>query len=84
MTKLTKKRKEALDRVLRKTAFENNKKYIGRSVEVLIEKEKQGVLFGKTITFKVVKIKNPRQKLAVGSFVLVKINKASDFGLLSL
>ncbi len=51
-----KQRKEYLNEVLRKTALANNKKYVGKTVDVLIEKINDGFIFGKTRTFKNVKI----------------------------
>ncbi len=51
-----KHRKEYLNEVLRKTALANNKKYIGKTIDVLIEKINNDFIFGKTRTFKNVKI----------------------------
>lgn len=55
-----KRRKEFLNDILRKTALSNNKKYEGKIVEVLIENPPVGgvnnVMFGKTRTFKNVRI----------------------------
>lgn len=52
-----KKRELELTKFLKKSALENNKKYIGKTVEVLIEgKSKSGKLFGSTKTAKTVKI----------------------------
>ncbi len=78
-----KKREEELMKVLRKTALENNKKYIGEIVEVLVEgRNKRGEWYGKMGTGKNIKIaKNRKQKTdLVGEFVEVKINKVRDFG----
>ncbi len=91
-----KKREEELMKVLRKTAWENNKKYVGRIIDVLISgQNKKGEWFGKSRTGKNVKIEiadlpllklwqaSGRRQTAnlVGKFVKVKINKARDFGL---
>jgi len=90
-----KKREEELMKILRKTALENNKQYIGRMVEILvggINKKKEW--YGRTRTGKNVKItetkkqenkkarkqKSKKTNLA-GKFVKVKIMKARDFGL---
>ena len=77
-----KKREEKLMEILRKTALENNKKYIGKIVEVLVEGRKGDIYFGKTETSKFVRIKNKelRIKDMIGQFVKVKINKAYGFG----
>ena len=79
-----KKREEILMKILRKTALENNKKYIGEVMEVLIEgRNKRGEWYGKTRTFKNVRFKiyDLRFKNIIGEFVKVKVNKARDFGL---
>ena len=82
-----KRRKETLMKILRKIALENNKKYVGEVVEVLVSsfakatEDKGGVYFGKTRTFKSVKFKVQGSKCKVGEFVNVKINKVRDFGL---
>jgi len=56
-----KRRKEFLNDILRKTALANNKKYEGKIVEVLIEKVDDKFAYGKTRTFKNVRIQNPPQ-----------------------
>ena len=88
-----KRREEELMKILRKTALENNKKYLGESVEVLIAgKNKEGKHFGMTRTYKNVKIgirnheslqlgEQARIRNLVGEFVEVKIKKVNDFGL---
>ena len=78
-----KKREENLMRILRKTAWENNKQYIGEIVEVLIEGEKNNFYFGKIKTGKSVRIMNYELGIRnlVGKFVKVKIIKSRDFGL---
>ena len=79
------RRYKTLTEILRKTALEKNKKYIGKEVEVLIEEIKNGFLIGKTRTYKTVKIKtlNTKYKLLttrlVGQFVKVKILDATPF-----
>lgn len=91
-----KRRKEFLNDILRKTALANNKKYVGKIVEVLIEKLDGGFAAGKTRTFKNVRIailSLPRTplgnfqgeslegKLTVGQFAKIKITQASAWGL---
>jgi len=80
-----KKREEALMKILRKTASENNKKYNGKIVDILIENvNKKGELYGKTRTNKVVKVKSRKSKAErdrIGKFVKIKILKVRDFGL---
>ncbi len=80
-----KRREKELTKILRKTVLGNNKKYVGKTIEVLIEgKNKRGEWFGKTRTNKQVRIKKTgerKQKAEIGDFCLVKINKVRDFGL---
>lgn len=84
-----KRREEELMEILRATALENNKKYIGQVAEVLISgKGKDGKYFGYTRTNKNVKInvtkhiaRNMEQDSLIGNFVKVKIIKSRDFGL---
>ncbi|MDD4900729.1 MAG: MiaB/RimO family radical SAM methylthiotransferase, partial [Patescibacteria group bacterium] len=69
-------RKDKLDKILRRTALANNKKYLGKTVRVLVEKRiKAGEWFGKTATGKDVRIKNYELKITnlIGKFVNVKI-----------
>ena len=57
-----KRREEALMEILRKTALENNKKYLGKTVEVLVEgKNRDGNWHGMTRTGKNVRIDDRRQ-----------------------
>ena len=82
-----KRREEELVKILRKTALAENKKYIGKTVEVLVEgKNRKGEFFGKTRTFKNVRITKTRKhentKInLIGKFVKVEINKVKDFGM---
>jgi len=77
-----KRREEELMKILRKTALENNKKYLGKIVSVLVEgRGKNGEYFGKTRTYKNVKIKSNTNENLIGQFAKVKIKKAFDFGL---
>lgn len=77
---VSKKEKEKRDKVLTdilaKTALTNNKKYIGKIVEVLVDADGKG----HTRTQKKV-IFHSNKKIPVGSFVKVKITKAKAFGL---
>jgi tRNA-2-methylthio-N6-dimethylallyladenosine synthase len=80
-----KRRHQVLNKLLRKTALEKNKKLIGKTLEVFIETKKNNYYFGKTKTFKTVKITNNQQPTAnnqlIGQIIPVKIKKAKDFGL---
>jgi len=90
-----KRREKALNKILEKTALEHNKRYIGKTVEVLIDRTKKEFLFGKTRTYKTVKfqVQPYGESLAsldpasyklqdiIGKFVKVKITKALPWGL---
>jgi tRNA-2-methylthio-N6-dimethylallyladenosine synthase len=81
-----KRREEELMKILRKTALENNKKYLGKIVEVLISgKNKKGEWFGYTETNKNVKFEITNYELRIadlmGKFLKVKITKVKDFGM---
>lgn len=74
------RRKQILTKILTQTGLENNKKYIGKTLEVLVEKKnKKGEWLGKARTFKVVKFKSSKELL--GQFVKVEIKKVRSFGL---
>ncbi len=70
-----KRRKEVLTEILRKTALENNKKYIGQTVKILVESNQRG----KTRSFKNVKFESTKD--LIGGFVKIKITKATPWGL---
>jgi len=65
------RRYEILIKILKQTALANNKKYLGKTVEVLVSQAKNGFLMGKTNTYKTIKFVGP--KSLVGQFVKVKI-----------
>ena len=69
--------------VLRQTAYENNKKYIGKEVRVLLEgKNKKGKWNGRIGANKNVQVINCEdEELKIGLFVNVKIKEVQDFGL---
>ena len=81
-----KQREKILTDALRETAFENNKKLIGKIVKVLIDSQKDGIYFGKTDTYKSIKISTfakasvDKQNL-IGKFVNAKITKANNWNL---
>jgi len=84
------RRYKILTEVLKETALENNKKFVGKEIEVLIERQgirnKKQVYFGKTRTYKTVKIQlDPKPYTLnanlIGNFVKVKIIDALPWGL---
>lgn len=85
VSKLEKKRREeVINDILKKTALENNKKYIGQEIKVLVEGiNKRGKYYGKTSTYQTVLIKSAKkatQKL-IGQFVMVHIKEILPFAL---
>jgi tRNA-2-methylthio-N6-dimethylallyladenosine synthase len=79
--KLEKSRREKfLNEILKKTAFSNNQKYLGKTLEVLIDLEKAGIYFGRTRSGKDVKIKTDQKNL-VGTFIKAKITKSNIWNL---
>jgi tRNA-2-methylthio-N6-dimethylallyladenosine synthase len=77
------RRENILTDILKKTAFANNKKYIGKIVEVLVDKkiaDPSQEYTGHTRTQKKVLFRS-NKKITVGNFVKVKITKAKAFGL---
>ncbi len=86
-----KKRRELeLNDLLKKIALKNNKEYLSKELDILVEGfDRKNNLFGKTRTSKIVRIKvsekdiknNCNIKSLVGQFIRVKINKVSEFEL---
>lgn len=75
------RREYVLNQILKKTTLANNKKYIGKVFEVLIEKEKDAFYYGKTRSQKNVKIPVENKKGLVGKFSKVLITKANLWNL---
>lgn len=75
-----KRRDKILTNILIKTALSNNKKLVGKTLQVLVDKKgKDNLWLCKTRGFKVVKFKSNKNLL--GEFVKIKISKAGSFGL---
>jgi len=85
------RREKILNEILKKTALANNKRCVGKVVEVLIDHVKSDkksdrvagknlIYFGKTRTMKNIKI-TTNKKIPVGSFVKVKVTKANVWNL---
>ena len=75
-----KKREQILTEILKKTALEKNKKYIGKTVKILPVGWEKGFLFGKSFHYKTIKAKG--LKTMLGQFIKVKIIDATPWGLL--
>ena len=73
------RRYKILTNLLKKIAKKKNEKFLNKVVDVLVEEEKDGFLFGKSRHFKTVKFKG--KKDLIGNFVKVKILKVEPFGL---
>jgi len=75
-----KRREKVLTEILKKTALGKNKKYIGKTVKVLLLQWNKEFLFGKSFHHKSVKMKGSKKLL--GKFIKVKIIDALPWGLL--
>ncbi|PIP23281.1 MAG: tRNA (N6-isopentenyl adenosine(37)-C2)-methylthiotransferase MiaB [Candidatus Nealsonbacteria bacterium CG23_combo_of_CG06-09_8_20_14_all_38_19] len=73
------RRRRVLTEILKKTALGNNKKFIGKILEVLVEEKKKNFLIGKTRNYKTIKFKGPQN--LVGRLANVKIEEALVWGL---
>lgn len=71
-------RRNLLNEILKKSALKNNRKYLNKIVEVLIDGQDENYYYGKTRTFKTVKIKKSPE-YQIGDIIKTKINKIKDF-----
>jgi len=80
-----KRRENILTEILKETALENNQKYIGKTVNILIDKLGENLICGKTESFKNVRVRlkatNYRLKIKKEEFTKVKIVEADAWGL---
>lgn len=77
-----KRRDQVLTEILKRTAQENNMKFVGQEVKVLVEKiNRRGMPSGKETGFRTVNISNSTDASLVGKFVKVKIIEALPFGM---
>ena len=78
---IKKRRLQELNETVKEASFNSNKKYIGKTLEVLVEKEKEEngkrTLEGRLRNNKVVHFESKKHN--VGDFVNVKLNKASTW-----
>ena len=76
-----KRRFNVLNKILSECAVEGNKKYLDKTVRVLLDgKNKRGKYYGKTSSFKTVLITSEKE-LKIGEFLDVKIEKVFPFGI---
>ncbi len=83
-----KRREKILTDILKQTALAHNKKLVGKKMEVLIDSERNGAFFGKTATYKTIKIRpkhtpysSELEMVKIGDLIKVKITKADPFTL---
>ncbi|NOQ67847.1 MiaB/RimO family radical SAM methylthiotransferase [Patescibacteria group bacterium] len=78
-----KRREKILTEILKETALENNKKYVGKVVDILVDKVDEDCIHGKTGSFKSVKIgiKNQELRIKEENFIKIKITQAGTWGL---
>lgn len=77
-----KNREKKLNDILRKTALENNEKYTDKIVEVLIDKEDEKHYFGRTRSFKDIRIgKESGHPSLLGQFAKAKVIKVTPWAL---
>ncbi len=74
-----KEREKILTEILKQTALDFNKKFIGQEVDVLVEGVKKGKLIGKNRQFKTVTFAGSKD--LIGQFVKGKITDATAWGL---
>lgn len=77
-----KRRDKVLNITLAKSALKNNKRYVGREVEVLVEKSHKGYLWGRTDTYKLVKFGQDPTLTKIGEFAMVKVGEATPWVLI--
>lgn len=81
VTKIEKERREKyLNEILKKTSLENNRQYLNKNFDVLIESRKDNSYFGKTRSLKNVMIRTNNKNL-IGKIIPVKITKISTWNL---
>ncbi|MDP3975647.1 MAG: tRNA (N6-isopentenyl adenosine(37)-C2)-methylthiotransferase MiaB [bacterium] len=75
---LKNERYHALNDLIRKTSFANNKKYVGETWEVLVDEVRDGLASGKTRTNRTIRFP-AKGDLKAGDYVLVEVNKAMEW-----
>lgn len=77
-----KEREYQLNEILSKYNLENNKAYLEKTIEVLVDsRNKKGEWVGKTKTSKTVVIKKTSKKIKLGDILKIKIYQVKNFGL---
>jgi tRNA-2-methylthio-N6-dimethylallyladenosine synthase len=76
-----KHREEIINNIVKKTALAHNKKYLGKTVSVLIDSAKGRYMLGKARSYKTVKFPN-NGHAKPGDIVKVRVTKVMDFALI--
>jgi tRNA-2-methylthio-N6-dimethylallyladenosine synthase len=86
ITKKVKKQREInLEKILKRTALENNKTYVNKTVSVLIKGEsKTGNKWGETRTGKKVLLSNKNSNIINGDIINTKILEAKELSLIGI
>jgi tRNA-2-methylthio-N6-dimethylallyladenosine synthase len=86
ITKKVKKQREInLEKILKRTALENNKTYVNKTVSVLIKGEsKTGNKWGETRTGKKVLLSNKNSNIKNGDIINTKILEAKELSLIGI
>lgn len=77
-----KRREEIINNIVKTTALFHNKKYLGKTLLVLVDKIGNGFAFGKTRHYKTAKFPISSKNVNLGDIVEIKITKAMDFCLI--
>jgi tRNA-2-methylthio-N6-dimethylallyladenosine synthase len=77
-----KRRENILNDIVKITALAHNKKWRGKTVDVLVDCVKNGFAFGKDRHYKTVKFAAGGNNIAPGDMVKVKVVKVMPFGLM--
>jgi tRNA-2-methylthio-N6-dimethylallyladenosine synthase len=79
------RREKVLTKILKTTALSHNKKLIGKEIIVLIDSQKNNLLFGKNEQYKTIKINvqhpKPKNRYLVGEFIKIKTTEALSWAL---
>ena len=77
-------RQKLIQKVIKDCSFRNNKKYVGKTMKILVEGKNNQYLLGQNEQFKNVRclITPDAKERLVGKFVLVKIIQANPWGLI--
>jgi tRNA-2-methylthio-N6-dimethylallyladenosine synthase len=73
------KRERELTKILEKSALNFNRKFFGKTVDVLVSEKKKGFYLGKTRHHQTIKLKSGKDIL--GKFVKIKVIKIMAYGL---